>query len=73
MSRQGRAGRPGEKGEPGLRGLKGEKRDAAPAVVEWRIASIDYVIVPFLSDGTAGPKLDLRPLFERYLIETSSA
>jgi hypothetical protein len=73
MSRQGRSGGRGERGEPGPRGPKGDKGDAAPAIVSWQIASNDYVIVPFLSDGTAGPKLDLRPLFERYLIETSSA
>jgi hypothetical protein len=73
ISRQGRSGGRGERGEPGPRGLKGDKGDAAPAIVSWQIASNDYVIVPFFSDGTAGPKLDLRPLFERYLIETSSA
>jgi hypothetical protein len=55
---QGRRGKPGERGERGLPG--------APAAVQtgWEISG--YVAVPVMSDGSRGPSLDTRPLFELY-------
>lgn len=55
---QGRRGKPGERGERGL--------PAEPAAVQtgWEITG--YVLVPVMSDGSIGPPLDTRPLFELY-------
>jgi integrin beta 3 len=55
---QGKQGKPGSKGETGPRG------QAGPVIAEWSIAG--FAAVPIMSDGTAGPALDLRALFERY-------
>jgi hypothetical protein len=66
-------GAPGEKGSPGPRGaqgVKGEKGDPGPAIVGWQIDRPNYQAVPVLSDGTEGPPLALRSLFEQYDKET---
>jgi integrin beta 3 len=54
-------GKRGAKGEAGPRGPSGA---AGPIIVEWSING--YLAVPIMSDGTAGPALDFRQLFERY-------
>jgi hypothetical protein len=54
-------GKRGAKGEAGPRGPSGT---AGPMIVEWSING--YLAVPIMSDGTAGPALDFRALFERY-------
>jgi integrin beta 3 len=54
-------GKRGAKGEIGPRGQAGP---AGASIVEWSIAG--FAAVPIMSDGTAGPALDLRALFERY-------
>jgi integrin beta 3 len=55
---QGKQGKPGAKGDAGPRGAAGA------SIAEWSIAG--FAAVPIMSDGTAGPALDLRALFERY-------
>lgn len=62
-SEAGRRGKPGERGDRGLPG------NPAPAIVEWAVR--DYRAVPVMSDGTAGPALDLRHLFEQYHAEAA--
>lgn len=57
-SRQGRVGKPGERGERGIPGPPG------PTIREWLFK--DFAVVPVMSDGSAGPPLDLRELFEIY-------
>jgi hypothetical protein len=57
----------GERGERGERGLEGEP---APRLVSWRIDRKTYTAVPMLSDGTAGPELELRGLFQQFQKET---
>jgi hypothetical protein len=54
-------GKRGAKGEAGPRGPSGP---AGPTILEWSING--YLAVPIMSDGTAGPALDFRALFERY-------
>jgi hypothetical protein len=54
-------GKRGAKGEIGPRGQAGP---AGASIVEWSIAG--FAAVPIMSDGTAGPALDLRAFFERY-------
>lgn len=63
-ARQGKAGPPGEKGERGVRGPGGLPGAAAPTIVEW--IRDGYQIAPMMSDGSTGPALDLRGLFEQY-------
>jgi hypothetical protein len=67
----GRAGKPGPKGEigePGPRGLPGQ---AGPKIVGWQIDPEHYRATPLMSDGSEGPALELRGLFEQYHMESS--
>jgi hypothetical protein len=60
----GRArGRRSRKGERGARG------ESPPAVVCWTVDLKNYRLIPTLSDGRAGPALELRGLFERFCEE----
>jgi hypothetical protein len=72
LSRQGRAGRRGETGERGMRGERGVKGEPGPSIVSWQIDRERYRASPLMSDGTVGPTLELRPLFETFLLETTS-
>jgi hypothetical protein len=51
----------GSRGKPGE---KGERGPAALSIVDW--ATRDFQAVPIMSDGSLGPALDLRELFEQY-------
>jgi hypothetical protein len=67
----GPTGRRGEKGERGERGPRGELGQAGREVTAWEINRKDYSLVPTLSDGTKGPALSLRALFEQFQAETA--
>ena len=56
-----KAGERGKRGEMGPRGVRGMP---APIIAEWQVR--DYRAVPVMSDGSIGPALDLRMLFEQY-------
>jgi hypothetical protein len=71
LSRQGRPGRKGETGERGTRGERGEKGETGPSIVSWQIDRERYRASPLMSNGMVGPMLELRPLFEQFLSETS--
>jgi hypothetical protein len=63
----------GEKGSPGPRGpqgAKGEKGDPGFTIVDWEIDRPNYQAIPVMSDGTEGPPLELRGLFEQFNRET---
>jgi hypothetical protein len=63
----------GERGEPGKVGQRGHKGDRGPAgatIEEWRINREHFCVVPFYSDGTAGPPLRLRDLFQEFINQT---
>jgi hypothetical protein len=62
-SKAGERGRRGEAGPPGPREVP------APALKEWIIR--DYRVVPVMTDGSLGPPLDLRDLFELYHAEAA--
>jgi hypothetical protein len=65
-------GKRGTRGEPGERGLPGPRGRDAPTICEWSIDRGAYKATPIMSDGTCGPALELRGLFEKFLEETSS-
>jgi hypothetical protein len=52
---------------------RGDRGEAAPPVTiqSWLIDAPRYRASPLLSNGTVGAMLELRSLFERYLLETS--
>jgi hypothetical protein len=58
----GPTGRVGDKGEPGPPGMTRE-------VVSWVVDRKRFVAVPVLNDGSKGPPLNLRPLFEQFQAE----
>src|SRR5262245_37196483 len=66
----GERGPHGDRGPPGVAGPPG--KDAA-TVVCWDIDRASYTVTPVMSDGTSGPPLNLRGLFEQFLDEVGSA
>ena len=67
----GPTGRRGEKGERGERGPRGELGAPGREVTAWEINRKDYSLVPVMSDGTRGPPIALRALFEQFQAETA--
>src|SRR5262245_1932800 len=63
----GKRGLAGEKGE---RGPKGDPGSSGATIHDWKIDRARYVATPVMSDGTEGPPLELRGLFEQFLHET---
>ena len=59
----------GERGKRGEIGPRGERGLPAASIAEWRVR--DYLAVPVMTDGSIGPALDLRMLFEQYHIEAA--
>jgi Collagen triple helix repeat (20 copies) len=69
----GRHGKQGEQGPPGPagpKGIKGDRGEAAPRLVSWHIDRKSYIATPVLADGSRGPELELRELFEQFQQET---
>src|SRR5262249_30204411 len=62
----------GPSGQRGLMGLRGERGLAASTIQSWQIDSARYVATPIMNDGSRGPPLELRALFEQFLLETSN-
>jgi hypothetical protein len=66
-------GAPGDKGPPGPRGergAQGAKGEPGASIVDWQIDRPNYQAIPVMSDGTEGPPLALRGLFEQFHRET---
>ena len=61
---------PGRRGQQGQRGERGPAGPPGPAIETWRVDRERYQATPLMSDGSEGPPLDLRPLFEQFLTET---
>jgi hypothetical protein len=70
----GPRGEKGERGERGPRGSRGERGpvDSTLTIAGWTIDAPRYRAIPLLSNAQVGWPLELRPLFERFLAETSS-
>ena len=64
-----KAGARGKQGEIGQRGERGPAGPTAPIIAGWTVR--DFAAVPVLSDGSTGPALDLRALFEQYHAEAA--
>jgi hypothetical protein len=60
---RGVGGRDGQPGPPGPAGPPGEPGQAAAPITGWAIE--DFTVMP-VSDGSVGPRLDLRGMFEAY-------
>ena len=58
------------RGSRGSKGLRGERGAAAPTIQSWCIDRTRYTATPIMADGTLGPTLELRPLFEQFVLET---
>jgi hypothetical protein len=71
LASRGSRGHQGPSGERGLMGLRGERGQAAPTIRDWQIDRERYVATPLMSDGTQGPALELRALFEQFFLETA--
>jgi hypothetical protein len=50
----------------GPRGEKGERGEAVPTIASWYIDRERYRAIPFMTDGSPGPELNLRELFEQF-------
>jgi hypothetical protein len=67
IASQGKRGAAGEKGE---RGPRGDAGASGATIVGWKIDRERYVATPIMSDGSDGPPLELRGLFEQFFSET---
>jgi hypothetical protein len=71
----GAAGAPGPQGDKGDRGPPGPAGETGPrgrpaaTIAGWRIDAAHYVAIPVMDNGTEGPRLELRPLFEQFFEE----
>jgi hypothetical protein len=54
--------RQGQRGIAGPQGIAGKD---APKIVKWELDVVSYTATPIMSDGTKGPGLELRALFEQ--------
>lgn len=73
IASQGKRGEKGQPGDRGERGLRGEVGPAGASIVGWRPDLRSYTVTPVMSDGSDGPVLTMRDLFEQFLIETRHA
>ena len=69
LASRGSRGDRGPKGERGLTGPRGERGQAAATIQSWQIDRAHYAATPIMSDGSAGPALELRALFEQFVSE----
>jgi hypothetical protein len=69
LASQGKRGAAGEKGERGAQGPQGNPGLSGATIRDWRLERERYVATPVMSDGSDGPPLELRGLFEQFLAE----
>lgn len=68
---RGIAGPKGERGPPGPAGSDGKPGAPAPTLRSWKLDRVHYTATPVMSDGTHGPALELRSLFQQFNEETN--
>jgi hypothetical protein len=71
LTSHGRDGKKDEPGEQGERGPMGPQGQGAPIVIDWKLDREAYEATPVMSDGSDGPALNLRPLFEQLVSDLS--
>jgi hypothetical protein len=71
IASQGKRGAAGEKGERGPPGPRGDAGASGATIRDWKIDRARYVATPIMSDGSEGPPLELRGLFEQFFLEAS--
>jgi hypothetical protein len=71
LASRGSRGNRGESGARGIMGLRGERGAAAPTIQSWLLERTRYTATPIMSDGSIGPSLELRGLFEQFFTETT--
>ena len=62
----------GKRGAAGVRGERGPRGDAGASgatIRDWKIDRARYVATPVMSDGSDGPPLELRGLFEQFFAD----
>ena len=69
LASQGKRGAAGEKGERGPPGPQGDPGLSGATIRDWKIDRARYVATPVMSDGSEGPPLELRGLFEQFVLE----
>jgi hypothetical protein len=67
LASQGKRGVAGARGE---RGPKGDPGLSGVTIRDWKIDRACYLATPIMTDGSEGPPLELRGLFEQFLHET---
>lgn len=61
---------PGKRGDKGQPGEKGQRGEAGASIARWQLDTKAYSAVPVMTDGSKGPAIEMRDLFEQFLIET---
>jgi hypothetical protein len=69
LASHGSRGDRGPKGERGLTGPIGQRGQAAASIRYWQVDRAHYAAIPMMSDGSVGPTLELRGLFEQFVNE----
>jgi hypothetical protein len=64
--KRGAAGERGPKGDRGPAGIDGPSGKDATTIACWTVDRAAYTVSPVMSDGTIGPPLNLRGLFEQF-------
>ena len=62
---------PGKRGDRGLQGLKGDKGSDGMTIVGWKHDLKKYLVIPILTDGSEGPPLSIRQMFQHFAEEVS--
>jgi hypothetical protein len=69
IASQGKRGVAGERGERGPPGPRGDAGASGGTIRDWKIDRARYLAMPVMSDGSDGPQLELRGLFEQFFSE----
>jgi hypothetical protein len=71
LAAPGKRGVAGPQGDRGPAGIAGPPGKDAARIVNWAMDRIAYTVTPVMSDGSKGPPLNLRGLFEQFVQETA--
>jgi hypothetical protein len=71
---RGERGARGEQGKPGIQGLRGGAGPRGMAAPHWIGVKIEgFDLITVLSDGTVGPRISLKQMFEEFAIKQALA